>query len=47
MSAASCRFGLAGRRAIVTGHRGGIGGAVAPGSTGQALVADGGGSVLP
>src|ERR1700744_768405 len=26
---AACRFGLAGRRAIVTGHRGGIGGAVA------------------
>lgn len=29
MSANSCCFGLAGRRAIVTGHRGGIGGAVA------------------
>jgi NAD(P)-dependent dehydrogenase (short-subunit alcohol dehydrogenase family) len=29
MSAISFRFGLAGRRAIVTGHRGGIGGAVA------------------
>ncbi len=29
MSAISIRFGLAGRRAVVTGHRGGIGGAVA------------------
>jgi NAD(P)-dependent dehydrogenase (short-subunit alcohol dehydrogenase family) len=29
MSAISCHFGLAGRRAIVSGHRGGIGGAVA------------------
>ena len=28
MSANSCCFGLAGRRAIVTGHRGGIGGAI-------------------
>jgi len=29
MSTNCCRFGLAGRRAIITGHRGGIGGAVA------------------
>lgn len=29
MSANSCCFGLAGRRALISGHRGGIGGAVA------------------
>ncbi len=29
MTASAFRFGLAGRRAVVTGHRGGIGGAVA------------------